>query len=125
MCFFYVGFYNDQSANDLDLYSRFLWPTFVTDHNINSNYHIPANMDEVDLTLSLCSGGRYSIHKLQNTKTIDTRNCIEIKFRANGIPDPSNIYIFRNKKYICEKIETDIKDDSIDPVHVGYFYMMA
>lgn len=29
------------------------------------------------------------------------------------------------KKYICEKIETEIKDDSIDPVHVGYFYMMA
>lgn len=123
--FFYVGFYNDQSANDLDLYSRFLWPTFVTDHNINSNYHISKDMNEDDLTLSLCAGGRYSIHKLQNTKTIDTRNCIEIKFRANGIPDPSNIYIFRNKKYICEKIETEIKDDSIDPVHVGYFYMMA
>ena len=123
--FFYVGFYNDQSANDLDLYSRFLWPTFVTDHNINSNYHISKDMNEDDLTLSLCAGGRYSIHKLQKTKTIDTRNCIEIKFRANGIPDPSNIYIFRNKKYICEKIETEIKDDSIDPVHVGYFYMMA
>lgn len=34
-------------------------------------------------------------------------------------------YTYSEIKNICEKIETEIKDDSIDPVHVGYFYMMA
>ena len=50
---------------------------------------------------------------------------METKFKSDDIPDPSNIYIIRNKKYVCEKIEMEVKDDAIEPVYTGYFYMLS
>lgn len=46
---------------------------------------------------------------------------MEAKFKSDDIPDPSKIYIIRNKKYVCEKIEMEVKDDAIEPVYTGYF----
>lgn len=50
---------------------------------------------------------------------------MEVKFQSDDIPDPSKIYIIRNKKYVCEKIEMEVKDDDIEPVYTGYFYMLS
>ena len=50
---------------------------------------------------------------------------MEVKFKSDVIPDPSKIYIIRNKKFVCEKIELEIKNDDIEPIYTGYFYMMS
>ena len=54
--------------------------------------------------------------------SIDKNNCQTIKFITDKIPDPSDIYIFHNKKYICEKIEMEVTDEGVSKEKTGYFY---
>ena len=60
-----------------------------------------------------------------NGLKIDNKNSLQVKFKSDVIPDPSRTYIIHNKKFVCEKIEMDVKDDQIDKIYVGYFYMMS
>ena len=53
---------------------------------------------------------------------IDKNNLITIKFITDDIPDPSKIYIFRNKRYICSKVEINVTNDGIEREKTGYFY---
>lgn len=53
---------------------------------------------------------------------IDKHNLITIKFVTEEIPDPSKIFVFRNKRYICEKIEMNVTEDGIENEKTGYFY---
>ena len=107
------------------------WPQFVTDYRINEDYRYSGIADifydfyslslrkkrEIGTT---CLG---SLH--DNGLKIDNKNCLQVKFKSEVIPDPSNTYIIHNKKYVCEKIELEVKDDQIEPIFVGYFYMMS
>lgn len=107
------------------------WPQFLTDYHINEDYRYSGIADifydfyslslrkkrEIGAT---CLG---SLH--DNGLKIDNKNCLQIKFKSEVIPDPSNTYIIHNKKYVCEKIELEVKDDQIEPIFVGYFYMMS
>ena len=107
------------------------WPQFVTDYRINDDYRycgiVDIFYDFYSLSLrkkreigTTCLG---SLH--DNGLKIDNKNCLQVKFKSEVIPDPSNTYIIRNKKYVCEKIELEVKDDQIEPIFVGYFYMMS
>lgn len=107
------------------------WPQFLTDYRINEDYRYSGIADifydfyslslrkkrEIGTT---CLG---SLH--DNGLKIDNKNCLQVKFKSEVIPDPSNTYIIHNKKYVCEKIELEVKDDQIEPIFVGYFYMMS
>lgn len=107
------------------------WPQFLTDYLINEDYRYSGIADifydfyslslrkkrEIGAT---CLG---SLH--DNGLKIDNKNCLQVKFKSEVIPDPSNTYIIHNKKYVCEKIELEVKDDQIEPIFVGYFYMMS
>lgn len=53
---------------------------------------------------------------------IDKHNQITIKFVTVDIPDPSLIYLFHGKRYVCEKIEINIEDGHIAKEKTGYFY---
>ena len=53
---------------------------------------------------------------------IDKNNQISIKFITDDIPDPSKIFVFRNKRYISEKIEMNVTNDGIDKEKTAYFY---
>ena len=43
---------------------------------------------------------------------------------AEEMPDPTGIFIIRNKRYGCEKIEANITSDGFDKLMTGYFYEM-
>jgi len=59
----------------------------------------------------------------ENTqKTLDFRTQHTFQFIADTPPDVENVFLIRGKKYLCEKIEYDIKEDGIDPLMTGYFY---
>ena len=58
-------------------------------------------------------------HKSTN---IDSNNRLCIKFYTDDIPDPSKIYNFRNKLFICEKVELEIDSQGIAKQKTGYFY---
>lgn len=107
------------------------WPQFMTDYRINDGYRFSgiAFIDDAYYSLALCMKSEIgttclgSLH--DNGLKIDNKNCLQIKFKSEVIPDPSNTYIIHNKKYVCEKIELEVKDDQIEPIFVGYFYMMS
>ena len=107
------------------------WPQFMTDYRINYGYRFSgiAFIDDAYYSLALCMKSKIgttclgSLH--DNGLKIDNKNCLQIKFKSEVIPDPSNTYIIHNKKYVCEKIELEVKDDQIEPIFVGYFYMMS
>ena len=56
--------------------------------------------------------------------SVDKHNQIAVKFITDDIPDPSKIYVFNNKRYICEKVEMNVTDDGTDKEKTGYFYEM-
>ncbi len=104
----------DNCADDKDA-----WPTVVTDWHLDPDLHAEHN-----ISLSLVCACQYYIGQFHKNKNVDKKNCLEIKFKSDKIPDPSLIYIFHGKKFICEKIELEIKNDEIEPIYTGYFYMM-
>lgn len=107
------------------------WPQFLTDYRINEDYRYSGIAEIFHDTYSLslrktrevgstCLG---SFHN--NGLKIDNKNCMEIKFKSNEIPDPSKVYIIRNKRFVCAKIEMEVKDDAIETIYTGYFYMLS
>lgn len=107
------------------------WPQFVTDYSINEDYRYSGIADIFYDFYSLSLRKRREIGTTclgslhDNGLRIDNKNCMEIKFKSDEIPDPSKVYIIRNKKFVCEKIEMEVKDDAIEPVYTGYFYMLS
>lgn len=106
------------------------WPQFLTDYRINEGFRLGiAHFEDSYFSLSLCMKSEFGTTSLgtlhANGLKIDNKNCMEVKFKSDEIPDPSKIYIIRNKRFVCEKIEMEVKDDAIEPVYTGYFYMLA
>lgn len=106
------------------------WPQFLTDYRINEGFRLGiAHFEDKYFSLSLCMKSEFGTTSLGTLHAsglkIDNKNCMEVKFRSDDIPDPSKIYIIRNKRFVCEKIEMEVKDDAIEPVYTGYFYMLS
>lgn len=53
---------------------------------------------------------------------VDTKVRQCIKFVADTIPDPASIFLIRNRRFVCEKIEADIATDGLKKLLTGYFY---
>ena len=120
---------NQTSLSWVGMKSR--WPQFLTDYRINEDYRYSGIADIFHDTYSLslrktrevgstCLGSFHNIGL-----RIDNKNSMEVKFKSDEIPDPSQIYIIRNKRFVCAKIEMEVKDDAIDPIYTGYFYMLS
>ena len=106
------------------------WPQFLTDYRINEGFRLGiAHFEDSYFSLSLCMKSEFGTTSLgtlhANGLKIDNKNCMDVKFKSDDIPDPSKIYIIRNKRFVCEKIEMEVKDDAIEPVYTGYFYMLS
>lgn len=116
------------------------WPKFKTDYRINKKYCGSTEggfggngggsfKEKYPYSLSICTKSTNDVVTLgclhDNGLKMDNKNCLQVKFKSEVIPDPSNTYIIHNKKYVCEKIELEVKDDQIEPIFVGYFYMMS
>lgn len=56
----------------------------------------------------------------ESTVDVNTEQCF--RFLTDGLPDPTKIYVFRNKRYLCKKVEVMIKEEGIGRVKTGYFY---
>lgn len=53
---------------------------------------------------------------------LNTRATYTIKFLADNIPDASKIYIFRNRRFVCQKIEMEVTGEGVSRLKTGYFY---
>lgn len=54
---------------------------------------------------------------------VDTRmrHCIKFLY-DDGMPDPRALFVIRNRRFVCEKIEADITPDGLSPLYTGYFF---
>lgn len=61
-------------------------------------------------------------HTVVGSVSIDTtvRHCI--RFIADRVPDPGAIFVIRNRRFVCEKIEADIAVSGLKKLMTGYFY---
>ena len=63
-----------------------------------------------------------TLGKYASAIKVDQHHQTMIKFIADDIPDPTKIFIFRGKRYLCAKIELTTNNKGIDAVKTGYFY---
>lgn len=79
--------------------------------------------DKISFALIKAQDGVTHIGQLHTgSSRINGKNPRCIRFLCDEIPDPTWIYIFHNKRYVCEKIEIQITEKGIDQVKTGYFY---
>ena len=83
---------------------------------------IPSAGAPISFSLAEVEGYRCIGDLHAKDKVIENREQVIIKFLAKGKPDPCKLFLFRNKKYICDKIELDVTENGIDEIATGYFY---
>lgn len=89
-----------------------------TDPTIDADFK-----DKISFALDKTPEGNTYVGQLHTgNRRINGNNQRCIKFLCDEIPDPTRIYVFRNKRYVCEKIEIQVTDKGIAPVKTGYFY---
>lgn len=95
------------------------WPVTYTDANMFPDWSgdIYGTMETASMALDALPHRGERMPEL-----IDSHNKITIKFVTDDIPDPSNIYVFRGKRYVCEKVEFNVGNDGVDREKTGYFY---
>lgn len=59
---------------------------------------------------------------IENSVDIDTKHRYCIRFLSNEIPDSGNIFLIRNRRFVCERIEVSISQGGMDRLMTGYFY---
>lgn len=101
--------YNEYLSNDEGWQNRL--PITYTDYRMHPVWS--GLREKASLTLDRLQRG---------TLNIDKHNLITFTFITEDIPDPTKIYVFRNKKYICQKIEVEIVNGEISEMKKGYFY---
>lgn len=97
----------------------FRFPITYTDMILSDGYTYTGKLPEYSDALRLENSTRFSSDM---SLQVDAHNLFCIKFITKEIPDPSMIFIFKNKKFICQKIEIDVSDDGINKLKTGYFY---
>lgn len=73
-----------------------------------------------------CSGATHYLGQLHQTEySINSNVKYCVKFLSETIPDPSSIFIIRNKSFVCEKIEVHVDYQGIQRIMTGYFYEIS
>ena len=111
-------------------------PVLYTDYRMYPDYIVSAERASLSLEYTPANTGRTfgngnrtfgNLGRDDNnsrfkTTPVDAHDLISFKFITDDIPDPSKIFIFHNKRYICKKIEMNVTDDGIGKEKTGYFY---
>ena len=58
----------------------------------------------------------------QNSYSISGHFSHHIKFPCDGLPDPTKIYIFNNKRYLASKIEVEVANGEVSRIKSGEFF---
>lgn len=94
-----------------------------TDWRYKSN-HKGAAHKPWSLSLNKTEAAFYLGQLHEDNFSFNTKAKICIRFISEEIPDPTRIFIIRNKRYGCEKIEVNVDSNGIDRLMTGYFYEM-
>lgn len=76
------------------------------------------------LSLNPTAAEHYLGQLHQNSYSFNMKAKYCVKFLADEMPDPTQVFIIRNKRFACEKIEAQIDDQGLQQLMTGYFYEM-
>lgn len=98
------------------------WAAFFTDWKLKRGIFsdTPSNRDSLSLNPTDADHYIGELHQNPYSLNMDARHVFQ--FLSDTMPDPTNIFHIRGKRYFCEKIETNIRDGQIDRLMTGYFY---
>lgn len=82
----------------------------------------PGNGGDRSFAFSDTTAARYIGMLHSKEKVVENQVQVVIKFRSQEIPDPTSIFIFRNKRYLCDKVEMNVTHSGVDEIKTGYFY---
>ena len=90
----------------------------------NDGYYIPiigaGNKDQFNLTNKVSPSIR--AEAIETGYHIDTRCLHCFSFTDNCSIDVASVFLIRNRRYVCQKIEYEIDEDGVRPMKRGYFY---
>ncbi|MDE5948782.1 MAG: hypothetical protein K2G86_08420, partial [Prevotella sp.] len=91
-------------------------------------FKLPADMPQNwrdPWSMNLTRKSQWSVGWLHDNKyTINTQAEIMIDFESHIIPSVDKIFLFKNKRYVCKKLEYSLQNGKIAPIIRGYFYQM-
>lgn len=77
-------------------------------------------------SLSLARQNQGCLGELHNNNySINTQAETTIDFAIETLPQINKVFIFKNKRYACKKLEYTLQNGKISPVVRGYFYEMT
>lgn len=94
-----------------------------TDWQFRKNY-LGQEHRKWSLSLNTTEADHYLGKLHQAGFTFNMRAKLCLKFEADTVPDPGQVFLVRNKLYGCEKIEATVKDWGLERIMTGYFYEM-
>ncbi len=72
------------------------------------------------------SNGDPSIGDLHaEQRSMENRVMSTIRFITDDQPSPTKVHVFKNKLYLCDRIEINLTDQGVDRIKTGYFYEIA
>ncbi|MBR1500164.1 MAG: hypothetical protein IJ615_11175 [Bacteroidaceae bacterium] len=115
-CYFHEGIRNVDEELSVD--------AGFTDYQYKKAHKSGTQHNLWSLSLNKCEATYYlgQLHENGFTFNLDAKYCI--KFLSKEMPDPTKVFIIRNKRYGCEKIEAQIDSQGMQQLMTGYFYEM-
>lgn len=109
-----------------DASKKLPFPMMFTDHLDKAVNLTDCNYLNVHESWSLAldhSSAEYYLGQLHNNAySINTQSEIMIDFECPTPISANHIFVFRNKRYVCKKIEYSVTYRGVNPVARGYFY---
>lgn len=109
----YEGWDNGQSIDALMPFTDFLYKRMYS-----------ASHRQWSLSLNPTAAEHYLGQLHQNAYAFDMKAKYCVKFLADEMPDPTQVFIIRNKRFACEKVEAQIDEQGLQQLMTGYFYEM-
>lgn len=102
---------------------KVLIPMSYTDSRMFDAYrNLPAASMSLNDTEGVKCIGAFHNRGFEIRLRMNGNNEITIPFLFDGKPDPTKVYVFKNRKFICSKIEFAVSDSGISRLKTGYFY---
>lgn len=80
--------------------------------------------DSWSLALSNSSAEHFLGQLHMNNYVINTQTEIQIQFESSFIPDIRKVFMFKNRRFVCEKLEISVGEKGLDKLIKGYFFEM-
>ena len=94
-----------------------------TSIGFRTNYHSALFLWSLSLYPTY-PAARYLGELHRNGYTFNMKAKHTFRFIADVMPDPRSIFLVRNKRFACEKIEATVSAEGFDKLMTGYFYEM-